>query len=97
MIRIVKMCFRPECVDDFKQLFEERKAMIRAQEGCTHLELLRDINNPSVFFTYSFWEGPQYLEQYRHSAFFADTWARTKALFAEKAAAWSVAQEVVLP
>ncbi|MBL7707059.1 MAG: antibiotic biosynthesis monooxygenase [Taibaiella sp.] len=97
MIRIVKMCFRPECVEDFKQLFEERKALIRAQEGCTHLELLRDINNPSVFFTYSFWQDPEYLEQYRQSAFFADTWARTKALFAEKAAAWSVAQEVVIP
>ncbi len=96
MIRIVKMCFRPECVEDFKQLFEERKALIRAQEGCTYLELLRDIDNPSVFFTYSFWEDPEYLEQYRRSAFFADTWARTKALFAEKAAAWSVAQEVVL-
>ncbi|RYE00336.1 MAG: hypothetical protein EOP54_00715 [Sphingobacteriales bacterium] len=41
MIRIVKMRFRPECVEDFKQLFEERKEMIRAQEGCTHLELLR--------------------------------------------------------
>jgi len=83
-------------VEDFKQLFEERKALIRAQEGCTYLELLRDIDNPSVFFTYSFWEDPEYLEQYRRSAFFADTWARTKALFAEKAAAWSVAQEVVL-
>jgi len=96
MIRIVKMSFRPECVEDFQQLFEERKAIIRGQEGCTHLELLRDINHPNVFFTYSFWEEPKYLEQYRNSEFFADTWAKTKALFAEKAAAWSVAQEVVV-
>lgn len=96
MIRIVKMSFRPECVEDFQQLFEERKAIIRTQEGCTHLELLRDINHPNVFFTYSFWEEPKYLEQYRNSEFFADTWAKTKALFAEKAAAWSVAQEVVV-
>lgn len=96
MIRIVKMCFRPECVEDFKALFEARKEMIRGQEGCTRLELLRDINDANVFFTYSFWDDPKYLEQYRKSEFFADTWVKTKALFAEKAAAWSVEQEVVL-
>lgn len=96
MIRIVKMRFRTECVEDFKALFEARKEMIRAQEGCTHLQLLRDINDPDVFFTYSFWQAPEYLEQYRNSDFFADTWAKTKALFAEKAAAWSVDQQVVL-
>lgn len=96
MIRIVKMCFKPEHVEDFKALFEERKHLIRVQEGCTHLELLQDINDPCVFFTYSFWQAPEYLEQYRNSDFFADTWSKTKALFASKAAAWSVAQQVVL-
>lgn len=97
MIRIVKMCFKEEHIDAFKALFEERKATIRAQEGCTHLELLQDINNPQIFFTYSFWNSEQYLDQYRNSDFFADTWQKTKALFADKAAAWSVDQQVIVP
>lgn len=96
MIRIVKMSFVPERVPEFLALFEERKTMIRAQQGCTHLELLKDIDQDHIYFTYSHWDGPEYLEQYRQSAFFADTWARTKALFQDKAQAWSVAQEVVL-
>ncbi len=96
MIRIVKMCFKAEHIEDFKALFEARKEKIRAQEGCTHLELLQDINNAQIFFTYSFWEDPKYLEQYRTSDFFADTWAKTKALFAEKASAWSVEQKVIV-
>lgn len=96
MIRIVKMQFKPEYIEDFKALFDERKAMIRTQEGCKHLELLQDINDPCIFFTYSFWDDPKYLEQYRMSAFFADTWSKTKALFAAKASAWSVEQKVVI-
>jgi quinol monooxygenase YgiN len=96
MIRIVKMKFKPENVAAFVQLFEERKLMIRAQEGCTHLALLRDIDDAAVFFTYSYWNDPKYLEKYRTSEFFADTWAKTKALFAAPAAAWSVRQQVVL-
>lgn len=91
------MQFKPEHIETFKALFEERKERIRAQEGCTHLELLQDINQPNIFFTYSIWEDPKYLEQYRKSEFFEDTWSKTKALFEAKAAAWSVAQNVVLP
>ncbi len=90
------MQFKPEYIEAFRALFEERKEKIRTQEGCTHLELLQDINNPCIFFTYSFWDAPQYLEQYRTSAFFDDTWSKTKALFAEKAEAWSVEQKVVI-
>lgn len=97
MIRIVKMQFKPECIETFKALFDERRSAIRAQAGCTHLELLQDIDEPSIFFTYSFWQHPSYLEQYRQSEFFADTWAKTKALFAGKASAWSVEQKVILP
>lgn len=96
MIRIVKMTFVPERVPEFLQLFAERKERIRNQEGCTHLELLKDIAQDNVYFTYSYWDAPEYLEQYRCSDFFADTWKHTKALFADKAQAWSVNREVVL-
>lgn len=87
------MVFREETLADFQQLFEERKGAIRAFEGCKHLELWRDINNRNIFFTYSIWNSEQQLDQYRVSEFFKDTWNRTKALFAEKAQAWSVERE----
>jgi heme-degrading monooxygenase HmoA len=90
--RIVQMTFREECVPEFLQLFAERKATIRGFHGCTHLELLRDNNHPNVFFTYSKWETEDDLNHYRFSEFFKDTWGKTKALFAEKANAWSLVE-----
>lgn len=89
MIRIVKMEFNPAKVATFQQLFAERKAQIAAFDGCLGVTLLQDKNNPAVFFTYSHWESPAHLEQYRQSAFFKETWQRTKVLFGGKPAAWS--------
>ena len=77
-------------VPDFMSIFEESKEKIRAFDGNLHLELLRDLAQPNVLFTLSFWENEQALENYRASELFNTTWARTKALFAEKAAAWTV-------
>lgn len=88
--RIVKMTFLSEKVDTFKILFEERKEKIRAFEGCQYLELLQDINQPNIFFTYSYWDNEAALNAYRYSELFEDTWAKTKILFATKPEAWSV-------
>lgn len=87
--RVVKMHFREEEVDSFKELFEEIKFKIRAFPGVLHLECLQDISNPCIFFTYSHWESERDLENYRHSELFKSTWAKTKVLFEEKAEAWS--------
>jgi len=97
IIRIVKMTFREEAVSEFLDLFEERKEQIRHFEGCRHLELWREEGSGQVFFTYSHWENEKALDHYRFSGFFKDTWSRTKALFAAKAEAWSVAQIHALP
>ncbi len=91
--RIVKMTFREEAVPGFLEIFEESKGKIRAFEGCHHLELLRGVDQPNVLFTFSFWEGEKALDQYRQSALFKNTWKKTKALFAERAEAWSVRVE----
>ncbi len=90
MIRIVKMTFKPEEIANFEQLFLERKEKIRSCEGCTGLQLLQDKTNPAIFFTYSHWQDPTYLEMYRTSPLFADTWKTVKAWFAAPAEAWSV-------
>jgi heme-degrading monooxygenase HmoA len=88
--RIVKMTFRPEAVPTFiHEVFENSKDRIRSFPGCQHMELLRSTMQPNILFTLSIWDGPEALEQYRQSDFFQDTWMKTKALFAEKAEAWS--------
>lgn len=88
--RIVKMVFKPDEVVTFLQVFDDSKLKIRAFEGCKHLKLLRDKNRPNIFFTYSKWNAESDLENYRNSALFIGTWAKTKVLFADKPEAWTV-------
>jgi len=89
--RIVKLSFREDAVQEFvAEVFEHSKERIRAVEGCQHMELLRHKTRPNVLFTLSIWDDETALEAYRASALFAETWAKTKALFAEKAEAWTV-------
>lgn len=88
--RIVQMTFVPEQVPVFLALFDTRKHLIAAAEGCTHLELHRQADTPHVFYTISRWNSVNDLERYRQSELFADTWSKTKALFADKPAAWTL-------
>lgn len=97
IVRIVKMTFAPEHVEHFQHLFLGWKPLIRTFPGCQHLELLHDVKDPRVFFTYSYWNGPQDLEAYRLSDLFASVWPQTKALFAAPAEAWSTEREHLLP
>lgn len=96
MKRIVKMTFDPEKVGDFKKVFNASCEKIRAFEGCEYLELWQDINQPNIFFTYSFWQGPEYLENYRQSELFKGVWSDTKKLFIAKPQAWSIEVNKVL-
>jgi heme-degrading monooxygenase HmoA len=96
MIRIVKMTFAPEKVDEFIANFEQVKGKIRNFEGVEHLELLNDKNKSNIYFTYSIWNSEEQLEKYRHSDLFKSVWAVTKPLFIEKAEAWSVENIVTL-
>ena len=97
MIRIVKMEFAPENVEKFLSYFESIKELIRAQEGCQHLELLQDIHQPNIIFTYSYWVEESYLNQYRSSGLFQEVWANTKKYFIAKPLAWSVDTLYQLP
>jgi len=88
--RIVKMNFNAEEIPAFLSNFEKVKSKIRSFPGCTHLKLLRDKNNDTIFFTYSRWNTVDDLEAYRHSDLFKGVWAETKPKFKERAQAWSV-------
>ncbi|MFT7666610.1 MAG: autoinducer 2-degrading protein [Patiriisocius sp.] len=97
LTRIVKMEFREEKVASFLADFEIVKHKIRHVQGCLHLDLLRDRNDPTIFFTYSKWEQENDLENYRRSSLFKDVWATTKPMFRSKASAWSVDTPVQVP
>lgn len=90
MIRIVKLHFKEEHIATFQQLFEDRKDRIAGFPGCESVTLLQDKHDAQIFFTYSVWKEEAALENYRGSAFFKETWQLTKALFNQRAEAWSV-------
>ena len=90
MIRIVKMIFKEDLIPEFRSLFDEVQPKINAVNGCQGVELLQDINNPTILFTYSHWDHEDALNAYRNSELFAETWIKTKALFDGKPEAWSV-------
>jgi heme-degrading monooxygenase HmoA len=91
------MSFHEENIPKFLENFEIMKQKIRNAEGNRFLELYQDKNNPCVFFTYSFWEKEENLENYRQSALFDEVWTFTKKLFNDKPEAWSVDKLVSLP
>ena len=84
------MHFRSDEVGTFTRIFDEVKSNIRNFPGCSHLKLMRDHQDPDIFYTYSKWESQQHLDSYRHSELFEDTWRKTKALFADKPMAFSL-------
>lgn len=90
------MTFDPTKVKDFLEIFNESKQLIRNMKGCSHLELLNDINSNNIFFTYSYWDTEDDLDDYRKSEVFEQVWNKTKILFIEKPEAWSVEQKMKL-
>ncbi len=83
IVRLVRMTFQPDRVDDFLQMFNRVAGYIRSSPGCLSLELLGDEEDERVFTTYSLWTSSRDLEQYRLSPLFEETWRMTKQMFAE--------------
>jgi heme-degrading monooxygenase HmoA len=95
-VRIVKLSFHEENIPAFLENFELMKEKIRNAPGNRFLELYQDKNNKCIFFTYSYWETEQDLENYRNSELFYDVWNFTKKLFNDKPEAWSVDKLVTI-
>ena len=91
------MSFHEEHISKFMENFDLIKEKIRGTDGNRFLELYQDKHNPCIFFTYSFWETEDHLENYRKSELFYEVWTFTKKLFNEKPEAWSVDKIVSLP
>jgi quinol monooxygenase YgiN len=88
------MSFHPDKVETFLEIYKNNRDKIGNFEGCSHVELLQDENDPSVFFTYSIWKSEEALNKYRGSEVFSHVWSATKVLFNDKPRAWSV-KEIV--
>lgn len=89
IIRVVRMTFYQEYLHEFQTIFAEIHDSIQDFEGCNHLELWQDTDNPCIFTTYSFWDDADALEKYRSSVFFRKTWDKVKQLFSDKPKAFS--------
>jgi heme-degrading monooxygenase HmoA len=90
------MSFAEENIPAFLENFEIIKDKIRNAPGNRLLELYRDKTNPCIFFTYSYWETEEDLENYRKSKLFTEVWAFTKQLSTDNPEAWSVDKLVSL-
>jgi len=83
-------------IEEFLSNFNLNKNKIRNFQGCQFLELYQDKNDDNIFFTYSYWNSEEDLENYRESDFFQNVWSKTRILFNEKPQAWSVNKIVSL-
>ena len=90
ILRIVRLTFHPENVDDFITIFEESKELIGAFDGCIEVKLKKDQDHQNVYYTVSRWISNDHLNAYRKSELFEKTWAKTKKLFSDKPQAFSL-------
>ncbi len=88
--RIVKMYFSEETAPLFLEIFEKHKVAIRNFPGCSHLQLVKEMDVPNCYCTVSRWDRPQSLENYRDSELFITVWRQVKPLFIRKTDAFSL-------
>lgn len=97
LVRIVKLSLQEKHIPTFLDNFEKQKNAIRGFEGCQFLELYQDKHLEHIFFTYSYWNDEDALNNYRHSTLFKGIWSVTKPMFSDKPEAWSVNKLESLP
>lgn len=96
IIRIVRMHFTEAGVDEFLHIFNAHQHAIRNFPGCSQLQLLKDVEDSTIYTTLSHWNKPEDLENYRRSELFGSVWGRVKTLFAERTQAFSLEKVVEL-
>ncbi len=89
VIRLVRMRFRSEEVERFLALYDRAYPVIVKQPGCHSVQLVREVNDPTAFATWSVWNDEASLDAYRRSPFFRSFWQEVKALFRAPAEAVS--------
>ena len=90
------MHFMESGVEEFLEIFNQHKIAIRKFPGCSHLQLLKDKDDPLCFSTLSYWDKAESLENYRKSELFGQVWGRVKTLFSERSQAYSLEKFIEL-
>lgn len=90
LVRIVKMTFQKDKAEEFLQLFNSSMQNIMHFPSCMHLELLQNLNETNIYYTYSHWTNEEALNIYRNSEVFKITWGQTKLLFSARPEAFSL-------
>lgn len=90
LTRVVKMTFLPAFTEEFTAVFKDVQPKIAASFGCSGVSLLQDKSDATVFFTISYWDDEDALNNYRHSELFTVTWAKVKPHFSARVEAWSL-------
>ncbi len=93
LVRIVKLDFQEDRVEDFLNFFESTKNKVNNFPGCLGMKLLRGADDPSIIVTYSHWEKAEHLENYRKSSTFIEIWTKIKPWFKNKPEAWSLQEQ----
>lgn len=93
IVRVVKMQFNINFIEEFKTIFNTVKPLIASFDGCSEVKLLQHETEPTIFFTISKWQNAEVLEIYRKSDLFTETWAKVKPNFTSKAEAWSLIEQ----
>jgi heme-degrading monooxygenase HmoA len=96
LIRIVRMHFTEAGVGEFLEIFEKNMKAIRNVDGCSHLQLLKDVDDPLTYTTLSYWDDSKSLDNYRKSELFGIVWGSVKTLFAERSQAFSLEKYIEL-
>ena len=94
--RLVKLNLKPDKAEEFELVFNQNKPLIDSFEGCQTTNLFKISGADSQYFTISYWESEEHLENYRASALFKSTWSRVKPLFAAKAQAFTLTSVIPL-
>ncbi len=84
------MHFTQAGIEEFLEIFNQHKVAIRNFPGCSHLQLLKDPEDPFCYTTLSHWDQLQSLENYRKSELFGSVWGRVKTLFSERTQAYTL-------
>lgn len=79
--RIVRLHFKGASIQIIKNFLKIKVEGIRSVDGCSHLEIWQDINDPSIMFSYSYWDSEDHLNTYRKSEFFGTVWPFLKSHF----------------
>ena len=89
IVRVVRLTFSKETIDEFNDLYKKHENDIASQPGCMSVDLIEDASNPYVKATISKWRDVDSLNSYRDSKLFGVVWPATKSLFDAKPEVWT--------